>query len=332
VPSIFFTDPTPANGATLTQNYAYINTTALSSRTAFIDWNRSLVGWWRFNNESGESRTFFRDWSSWGNNGTCSGASCPNSTSGKFGNGSSFDGINDYITMGNPSNGALDFGTGDFSISSWFYMSSLPNAWKTIVSKGDSGAVGYGMEISSGNQLTCSIQASSGTSQHLGSSVPTAGSWHQGVCVFNRSDKIYAYLDGIQVASGTYAANNTNSVTSYKAYAQDAAGNVNQTETRTLTLISAPVPGGPSITGYAPPSPVIDTPGATRQFNITVNQTVNVTWYINGTQVQFNNSVTDAKYTNTSASIGVWNVSEQCKRHSQSEMGSECVNTASYNI
>ncbi|MCZ7358421.1 MAG: right-handed parallel beta-helix repeat-containing protein, partial [Candidatus Methanoperedens sp.] len=138
-PSISFTDPTPADGATLTQNYAYINTTISNSAntTAFIDWNRSLAGWWRFNNESGESSTLFKDWSSWGNNGTCSGNACPTSTSGKFGNGSSFDGMNDYITMGNPSNGALDFGTGDFSVSSWFYMSSLPNAWKTIVSKGD---------------------------------------------------------------------------------------------------------------------------------------------------------------------------------------------------
>ncbi|MCZ7355865.1 MAG: SpaA isopeptide-forming pilin-related protein [Candidatus Methanoperedens sp.] len=65
----------------------------------------------------------------------------------------------------------------------------------------------------------------------------------------------------------------------------------------------------PAIVNFAPPSPAIDTPVATRQFNITVNQTVNVTWYINGTQVQVNNSITDAKYTNTSASIGIWNVS-----------------------
>ncbi len=297
MPIISFTYPTPANGTITTQKYANINTTITNSSntTAFIDWNNSLVGWWRFNNEAGESSTFFRDWNNRGNNGTCSGTACPNSTSGKFGNALSFDGINDYVNMGNPSNGALNFGKGDFSISSWFYMPSLPNAWKTIVSKGDSGSVGYGMEISSGNKLTCSIQAVGGTNQHIGSSVPSVGSWHQAVCVFARNDKIYVYLDGIQVTSGTYAANNTNSVTnpypfgigshggytwffngsidevqlfsralspeeinasfnagsnrlyhnftnlangtySYKAYAQDMAGNVNQTETRTLNI------------------------------------------------------------------------------------------------
>ncbi len=64
----------------------------------------------------------------------------------------------------------------------------------------------------------------------------------------------------------------------------------------------------PAITGFAPASPVSDIVGATRTFNVTVNQTVNVTWYINGTQVQFNESVTDAVYTNNSASAGIWNV------------------------
>ncbi|MFZ3169837.1 MAG: PGF-pre-PGF domain-containing protein [Candidatus Methanoperedens sp.] len=66
--------------------------------------------------------------------------------------------------------------------------------------------------------------------------------------------------------------------------------------------------GSPTITGYAPASPATDTPGATRVFNVTANQTVNVTWYINGTQVQYNTSTTDAIYTNTSAVAGTWTV------------------------
>jgi len=38
--------------------------------TGFIDFNNSLVGWWRFNREAGENDTFVRDWSEYGNNGT----------------------------------------------------------------------------------------------------------------------------------------------------------------------------------------------------------------------------------------------------------------------
>ena len=74
--------------------------------------------------------------------------------------------------------------------------------------------------------------------------------------------------------------------------------------------VEAPAP--PGIVSYAPFSAAIsDTEGATRTFNITVNQTVNVSWQINGTEVQYNNTggVTEASYTNTSAAIGTWNVS-----------------------
>jgi len=65
-----------------------------------------------------------------------------------------------------------------------------------------------------------------------------------------------------------------------------------------------------SITSFAPETPVSDETDAIRTFNITVDQTVNVTWLINGTTVQdANTSVTTASYTNTSAAPGVWSVS-----------------------
>jgi hypothetical protein len=54
---------------------------------------------------------------------------------------------------------------------------------------------------------------------------------------------------------------------------------------------------------------VSDTEGATRTFNITINQNVNVSWQINGTVIQTNESKTEASYTNVSANVGTWNVS-----------------------
>lgn len=99
--SISFTNPTPANGAILSQDYAYINTTVSGSSTAFIDWNRSLAGWWRFNIERGENVSFFRDWSKHGNNAGCSGENCPADAPGKLGNALDFDGVNDYVDAGN---------------------------------------------------------------------------------------------------------------------------------------------------------------------------------------------------------------------------------------
>ncbi len=65
----------------------------------------------------------------------------------------------------------------------------------------------------------------------------------------------------------------------------------------------------PEITAYAPKSPVNDYEGATRTFNISINQPVDVNWQINGTVVLTNKNVTEASYTNTSAVNGTWNVS-----------------------
>ena len=66
----------------------------------------------------------------------------------------------------------------------------------------------------------------------------------------------------------------------------------------------------PNITSSAPSSPVTDYSGATRTFNITIDQPVNVSWLINGTVVKDSEKgVTEASYTNTSAVVGTWNVS-----------------------
>jgi len=87
----------------------------------------------------------------------------------------------------------------------------------------------------------------------------------------------------------------------YNPYAPD--------EQSWVWVIAAPKP--PEITYYAPESSVNDSQAATRTFNITINQPVDVSWQINGTvvQIQTNASVTEASYTNTSVVIGIWNVS-----------------------
>jgi hypothetical protein len=65
-----------------------------------------------------------------------------------------------------------------------------------------------------------------------------------------------------------------------------------------------------NITAWNPIEVIVNnTEGESRTFNITVNQTVNISWQINGTEVQTNESVTEAVYTNTSAVAGIWNVS-----------------------
>ncbi len=76
-----------------------------------------------------------------------------------------------------------------------------------------------------------------------------------------------------------------------------------------ITVQAPPTgPNAPNITANPATSMVSDTPGATRTFSITANQTVNVTWSINGSQVLSDTNVTTSSYTNTSAALGTWNV------------------------
>ena len=101
----------------------------------------------------------------------------------------------------------------------------------------------------------------------------------------------------------------------------------NQTQTPTPsatpgqdnTSISTPTPSptpsltpshaAPAITFHAPSSPVFDTEGDTRTFNISIDLAVNVSWPLNGTEVFNQSNVTESIYMNTSSKTGTWNVS-----------------------
>ncbi|RJS81458.1 right-handed parallel beta-helix repeat-containing protein, partial [Methanophagales archaeon] len=87
----------------------------------------------------------------------------------------------------------------------------------------------------------------------------------------------------------------------------------NETGTGTykiIVFVDVSASGAPTITSHSPAEATVsDTEGATRTFSIATDQTVNVSWLINGTEVQTNESVTTASYTNTSAAVGTWNVS-----------------------
>ncbi len=219
-PIISFTDPTPANGTILTQNFASINTTVLASlnTTAFIDWSRSLVGWWRFNNESGESPIFFRDRSSQGNNGTCSETTCPTSISGKFGNALGFDGSDDYLEV--PDSPSLN--PSYITVEAWFnavngtletqkslvqkpYTNHMYPYYQYLLSLVDTGnytkQAGFSVTI---NGVLHEIGASNLNYNY--------GEWHYLVGTYDGSN-VTLYLDGVlaatEAASGPLNSYNT---------------------------------------------------------------------------------------------------------------------------
>ncbi len=79
-----------------------------------------------------------------------------------------------------------------------------------------------------------------------------------------------------------------------------------------VTSLSPFVPGvppGPGITAQSPTDATFQTIGSISQnFTVTFNQTVDVTWYKNGTNVSSNTSVTSSSYFGTNPSTGTWNI------------------------
>ena len=167
-----------------------------------------LVGRWNFDEATG---TIAHDSTGGNYSGILTNSPTITTSTCKIGYCLGLNGSN-YVDMSDPASGIFDFGANDFSLQGWFYISALPGSYKSIINKGGSGAPGYGMEIGADNTLTCSIQASGGTNQHVQGTIPSLNAWHQATCVFDRDDGIYAYLDGVAVASSTYESGNTGSI------------------------------------------------------------------------------------------------------------------------
>jgi hypothetical protein len=157
-----------------------------------------LVGYWHF--DEGTATTTY-DASGRGNNGIAtstlswvSGSSC------KAGGCLNLNGTSNYITAGDPSSGALDFGTSNFTLMAWINPTALNN-YDTIFTKQPAVRSG-GPHItinSSGNvQFDLNIYADVITL----SSPFTAGAWQHFAWVRNYGTAIYIYRNGTLV--GTY--------------------------------------------------------------------------------------------------------------------------------
>ena len=117
-PGINFSSPTPDDASNQTGKSIFVSVNAsasLSNVSTFIDFDNSLVGWWRMDdvNQTGEG-ALVQDYLSL-NNGTAKNNSVQ-TDAGKMGKGFEFDGDGDYIY--------LSSWTGNISISGttsfWF--------------------------------------------------------------------------------------------------------------------------------------------------------------------------------------------------------------------
>lgn len=99
-------------------------------------WNSSFVGVWHLDETSGNAI----DSTSHTTDGTLSGGVTRQAT-GPVGKGYSFDGIDGQVSMGDPIDGHLDFGTGSFTAAIWVVVSGTTGDYQMPLWKGGSATV-----------------------------------------------------------------------------------------------------------------------------------------------------------------------------------------------
>ena len=123
------------------------------------DLDSSLVSWWRMDDKSGSTLTDYNG----NNDGIAYGAS---QTTGKFGKGISFNGIDNYISI--PHSNAFDVGSNNFTFSTWFYPTSS-NVGQAIFASDTDYKFGASYSYPAGNKKL-GIWAGNGSSWNLISS------------------------------------------------------------------------------------------------------------------------------------------------------------------
>jgi len=134
---------------------------------------------------------------------------------GRFGSAIDFDGSDDYVDMGDPSSGILDFGaSADFTVSAWVKTTQAAvagNEYPMIVNKATGGGSGYGYQLilhnDTGDPRWYGQITSNGTNYTcFGDNDIADGSWHH-ITLTRSGSNTYCYEDGVQTdtASGASA-------------------------------------------------------------------------------------------------------------------------------
>lgn len=209
---INFTYPTPLSNQTNLSTFVYVNTTIdnSSNTSAFIDWNRTLVGWWSFENYSG---TTIYDNSEYKNNATM-----VNNTvisDGARGHAVKLLGVNDTDFVTVPFNSQLNI-TGEMTIEAWVLPLANPTGDGRMIANmynyNNNNERGWllGDEYGSEDHIGFYIYDSSGTSKGVGRAgffSNYTNSWVHVAGVYKPSEYLRLYINGNltnQLTSGIY--------------------------------------------------------------------------------------------------------------------------------
>ena len=227
-PVITWEDPTPDTETSTLNDWVYLNTTItdFSDTSSFFDWNNSLLGYWSMDASNG---TGIYDNSTNDNFGTYEGAGFGEDslTTGKYGDSLLFDGVNDYVNLGDTANGDYDAMT----VEAWIKRTSdEPSGWRTPLHRNDGTTVGssvffIGLEATSHHITTTIGAGASGPTYQSGGTniVAELDTWYH---VVNSWDGTTAtvYVNGVEIMDYPLTSANFKALTATKGAAVTRIG------------------------------------------------------------------------------------------------------------
>jgi hypothetical protein len=158
----------------------------------------SPVHWWRMGDNDDRTGTTITDQGSGGSNltltnGPTFSTDVPGGGGASFSNSHavSFDGTDDYISVGSVGDTYYDLGTNDFSFSFWLKFNSLPAAYIGVFGMSRS-STGYNVYLKSNGTLA--FYNAPSLYQNLSSALST-GQWYH-IAFVRNSGSLTVYVDG----------------------------------------------------------------------------------------------------------------------------------------
>jgi hypothetical protein len=109
------------------------------------------------------------------------------------------DGSGDYVGMAN-TDGSLDLGTEDYSVSMWIRLLSSPGSQSGLYKV--HGSLSYAIfELTSGGALQIEFNDGTTSSPGISSSALTVDDWYHVAVVYDRDDSAFFYINGGSVDS-----------------------------------------------------------------------------------------------------------------------------------
>jgi len=159
----------------------------------------SPVGEWKFDEKTGTSAN---DTSGNGNSGSF-GGSPTWSHAGECQKGACLDsnGSTDYVNMGDPSSGILDFGTGDFSFGFWMKPSAVASE-SDLLAKRTESTIDVSVAYTTANKIRFQVWNTSYQVDLYSNGTVPLNQWHY-VTAIRAGTTQYIYIDGVLDNSGT---------------------------------------------------------------------------------------------------------------------------------